>query len=108
MVGLGARHLWNLMPAHRTVNQRQKRDLLPSAAALAASRGSIIDWWEDSWRRDAALGVRFGREVYAALSIGPGSASDQVFEGLSWRRLRLQQDQRLREWEGAGRGRTQG
>lgn len=100
--------LWNLMPAHRTVNQRQKRDLLPSAAALAASRDAIIDWWEDSWRRDAALGVRFGREVYAALSIGPGSASDQVFEGLSWRRLRLQQDQRLREWAGAGRGRSRG
>lgn len=94
--------LWNLMPAHRTVNQRQKRDLLPSAATLAASRDAIIGWWEGSWRRDEALALRFGREVGAALPVGPGSPSDQVFEGLSWRRLRLQQDQRLPEWAGVG------
>jgi SAM-dependent methyltransferase len=95
--------LWNLMPAHRTVNQRQKCDLLPSATALAASRDAIIGWWEDSWRGDDALAARFGREVAAALPVGTESGSDQVFEGLSWRRLRLQQDQRIPEWAGAGR-----
>ena len=92
--------LWNLMPAHRTVNQQQKRDLLPSAAALAMSRGAIVDWWEGAWCQDAALRARFGREVVATLPVRADSPSDQVFEGLSWRRLRLQQDQRLVEWGG--------
>lgn len=36
--------LWNLLPAHRVVNQREKRDLLPSAAALHSSRDAIITW----------------------------------------------------------------
>ena len=36
------RDLWNLLPTHRTVNQHQKRDLLPSAAALASARDAIV------------------------------------------------------------------
>ena len=92
--------LWNLMPAHRTVNQRQKRDLLPSAAAMAASREMIVEWWDAAWRGHGALGERNGREATAALPVAPGSASPEVFDGLSWRRLRLQQDQRLPEWPG--------
>lgn len=95
--------LWNLMPAHRTVNQHQKRDRLPSAAALALSRGAIIDWWDRAWSGDEALRERFGREAGATLPVTPDSPSDLVFEGLSWRRLRLQQDQRLVEWSGCAR-----
>ena len=95
--------LWNLMPAHRSVNQREKRDLLPSASALAASREEIIGWWDEAWRGTDALGERFGREVGAALPVAANSPSDQVFEGLIWRRLRLQQDQRLVEWSGCAR-----
>ena len=93
--------LWNLLPAHRTVNQRDKRDRLPSAAALASSRDAIVAWWDDAWRADAALDARFGREVGAALPVPSGCASEIAFEGLAWRRLRLQQDQRLPEWAGA-------
>lgn len=92
--------LWNLLPAHRTVNQRQKRDLLPSASALAGSRHAIIEWWEDAWRDSPALEARFEREVRAALPVSAGCTSELAFEGLSWRRLRLQQDQRLTEWAG--------
>lgn len=95
--------LWNLMPAHRTVNQQQKRDRLPSAAALAMSRSAIIDWWDGAWNQDVTLRARFGREVAATLPVMADSPSDQVFEGLSWRRLRLQQDQRLVEWAGCAR-----
>lgn len=93
--------LWNLMPAHRTVNQRDKRDRLPSASALAASRKAIVAWWNAAWRANAALDARFSREVGAALPVPGGCPSEVAFEGLAWRRLRLQQDQRLTEWAGA-------
>ncbi len=96
--------LWNLMPAHRTVNQRQKRDLLPSALALAGSRHAIIEWWEAAWRDSPALEARFEREVRAALPVSAGCTSELAFEGLSWRRLRLQHDQRLTEWAGHAAG----
>jgi SAM-dependent methyltransferase len=93
--------LWNLFPAHRVVNQRQKRDLLPSANTLALSRQAIQSWWDQSWCQDPALHTRFAREAEAALPIVKADSSEAVFEGLSWRRLRLQQDQRLPEWAGA-------
>lgn len=96
--------LWNLLPAHRTVNQRDKRDRLPSAATLATAREAIIEWWASAWPSGGALGDRFGREASAALPVGRDASPDLVFEGLSWRRLRLQQDQRLPEWTGAARG----
>jgi len=38
--------LWNLMPAHRTVNQSAKRDRLPAEALLQAARVPILRWWE--------------------------------------------------------------
>lgn len=41
--------LWNLMPSDRRINQHQKRDRLPAAAALRASRSNIIRWWERAW-----------------------------------------------------------
>ncbi len=90
--------LWNLLPAHRTVNQREKRDLLPSAARLAASRDAIEEWWESAWRDGGATEARFLGEAAAALPTAGGTTSDRLFEGLAWRRLRLQQDQQLREW----------
>ena len=92
--------LWNLMPAHRTTNQREKRDLLPSANALATARDAIVDWWDEAWRSNEALAARFGREVGAALPVAVDPTSQAVFDGLSWRRLRLRQDQQLAEWMG--------
>ena len=90
--------LWNLLPASRTVNQRLKRDRLPSAAALSSARSAILDWWEGAWLEEPALSVRFRREVAAALPVGAEASSDDVFDGLSWRRLRLRQDQQIEEW----------
>jgi hypothetical protein len=95
--------LWNLLPAHRSVNQKQKRDLLPSGAALAQAREAIIGWWDEAWRPDAALGSRFSREVGAALPVDGGAPSDEVFGALEWRRLRLRQDQQVAEWAGTSR-----
>ena len=95
--------LWNLLPASRRVNQRLKRGRLPSAAALAAARESILGWWDTAWRSDPDLGLRFDRESAAALPVPAGAASEDVFAALEWRRLRLRQDQQLQEWAGVCR-----
>jgi len=92
--------LWNLLPAHRSVNRKQKRDLLPSGAALGRAREAIVGWWDGAWRADAALGPRFGREVGAALPVDGDAPSGEVFGALEWRRLRLRQDQQVAEWAG--------
>lgn len=95
--------LWNLLPAHRLVNQREKRDLLPSAARLLDAREAIEGWWDAAWRSDERLGARFVGEAVAALPSADGSTNGLLFDGLAWRRLRLQQDQQLREWPGRPR-----
>lgn len=92
--------LWNLMPAHRTTNQRDKRDLLPSTDALLRARAAITSWWDEAWRRDDALSGRFAREAGASLPLEGAVTTASVFEGLAWRRLRLRQDQQVAEWAG--------
>jgi len=93
--------LWNLLPASPQVNQHLKRDRLPSASALAGARESIIAWWQDAWLADSALRTRFERETMAALPVGGGASTDDVFAAMEWRRLRLRQDQQVQEWAGA-------
>ena len=38
--------LWNLLPASRTINQKQKRDLVPSPALIMQQRDSFFDNWQ--------------------------------------------------------------
>lgn len=90
--------LWNLLPAHRLTNQREKRDRLPSASALASAGPAIVEWWDEAWRQNAGLNARFEREASAALPIGDYRSNDAVFDALEWRRLRLRQDHQLSEW----------
>jgi hypothetical protein len=61
--------LWNLLPAHREVNQRLKRDRLPSAPTLGAAGERILGWWSDAYLapRDLVLLSRFGHEARASL-----------------------------------------
>jgi SAM-dependent methyltransferase len=92
--------LWNLLPASRRVNQRLKRDRLPSAAALAAAQEAVVDWWAVAWRADPLLSRRFDREAAAALPVQAGASFNDVFAALEWRRLRLRQDQQVEEWTG--------
>lgn len=92
--------LWNLFPARPNVNRNIKRDRLPSAAALSAARTGVQTWWEQAWGVEPALAERFWREVDAALPGQGGRSFDDAFDGLEWRRLRLQQDQQVREWAG--------
>jgi SAM-dependent methyltransferase len=94
--------LWNLLPATPRVNQHLKRDRLPSASALASAKLDIVSWWEQAWLLDEALRGRFEREAAAALPVGSGVATEEVFAGLEWRRLRLRQDQQVQEWAGIG------
>lgn len=90
--------LWNLFPAHRRINQHQKRDRLPSGSALANARPRILEWWEDAWERQPHLAHRFRHEASATLNVPAEARLEEVFEALEWRRLRLRQDQQLMEW----------
>jgi hypothetical protein len=90
--------LWNLLPSDRRINQHQKRDRLPSASRMQEARDRIIGWWSDAWLGDRALAERFRREVVAALPVQNADDPVDVFDGLSWRRLRLRQDQQAPEW----------
>jgi SAM-dependent methyltransferase len=92
--------LWNLLPASRAVNQREKRDRLPSASTLTHAQDLVVDWWERAWLVDDALKQRFVREAAAALPLGTDPSATEIFAGLEWRRLRLAQDQQVEEWSG--------
>ena len=72
--------LWNLMPAHRTVNQREKRSQLPADRLLRASEGRIISWWEAAYTRDQPpLRERFWLEAASSLP-GVRAGSDSVHD----------------------------
>ncbi|MEH3102598.1 MAG: methyltransferase domain-containing protein [Sphingomonas phyllosphaerae] len=90
--------LWNLMPALTRVNQHEKRDRLPSAAAMANARDRIIRWWDAAYLDDDALRPRFLREAAAALPLSSAQNSAVVYDALEWRRLRLWQDQQVPQW----------
>src|SRR3954452_16409490 len=59
--------LWNLLLTHRRVNQRLKRDRLPSALALAQAGERIIGWWHAAYLApgDLSLPIRFRHEAQA-------------------------------------------
>jgi len=95
--------LWNLMPAHRDVNQRLKRDRLPGDAALSQARDRIAEWWMRAYLASGEpLAQRFETEARAGLpSIGTTSfGMDEVFDAVRLQRLRLRQDQGIPEWDG--------
>ena len=96
--------LWNLLPAHRLVNQREKRDRLPADARLRAAGESIQSWWQDAYLNGTGtlLSRRFADEARASL---PGLAEptatpspEEVFAALQVQRLRLRHDQQVPEW----------
>jgi hypothetical protein len=61
--------LWNLLPAHRSVNQNQKRDRLPGAALLVSAQDRIEEWWEQGYQKapNPLLAERFFGEAKASL-----------------------------------------
>ena len=97
--------LWNLLPAHRTVNQHEKGDRLPSDRLLRAAQDRILGWWHHGYRADPEhpLAERFMLE--AAVSL-PGILSTETdlhscYSALELQRLRLSQNQQAPEWSGA-------
>ncbi|MEK0082646.1 HNH endonuclease domain-containing protein [Benzoatithermus flavus] len=96
--------LWNLMPAHRAINQHQKRDLLVSAGALRRAEDRIIGWWDETYVADTAVQRRFWTEAQATLPLmdnaGETPSLDDVFAAVDLQRMRLRADQQLKEWDG--------
>ena len=96
--------LWNLLPAHPAVNQRQKRERLPAESVLQAAQMSIMDWWRSAYLSGEVLPRRFADEARASLP-GLGSAMltvapEEVFTAMRLQRLRLRHDQQVPEWNG--------
>ena len=92
--------LWNLMPADSKVNRHQKRQRLPSAAALSSARDNILEWWDRAYVASGqARSLRFFAEAAASLPLGAIDGDlGSIFEGASVRRLSLRSDQRIEEW----------
>jgi SAM-dependent methyltransferase len=98
-------HLWNLLPTHKEVNQRQKRDRLPSADHLREAEKRIISWWTNGYslERNEVLTDRFFAEAESALPWLDAAVAvnvEDVFQGLEVQRLRLHHDQQVPEWKG--------
>ncbi len=98
--------LWNLVPAHRRVNQQEKRHRLPGEGTLLAARGPILDWWQAAYGQGSVLPRRFADEARASLPGLAGMADQQaggeaVFRALDLQRLRLRHDQQVPEWLGS-------
>jgi hypothetical protein len=95
--------LWNLLPAHRDVNQNQKRDRLPGLEILRSAQERIEEWWERGYIKadNQLLSERFMTEARATLPI-VGTADDRlddVFSAVNLQQLRLRHDQQVPVWE---------
>ncbi|MDD9949249.1 MAG: class I SAM-dependent methyltransferase [candidate division Zixibacteria bacterium] len=90
--------LWNLLPAHGTINLR-KSDRLPSSSAMADARDRMLKWWANAWVHSPQE-ERFFMEARYSL---PGLDVDtpgleDIFTAAQHQRARLKQDQQLIEW----------
>jgi SAM-dependent methyltransferase len=97
--------LWNLMPAHRTVNQHQKRNRLPSEQLLLSVQEHVIGWWSDAYLAShMRLSERFSLEAAASLpGLRPADAVhrlEELFGAVRLQRTRLRHDQQIPEWAG--------
>lgn len=93
--------LWNLLPAAVAANS-SKREKLPAASLLEASRPQILEWWDGAYL-GTAREEQFFTEAQAALPMLAESPDLQtVFEGVARQRMRLKINQQLAEWYGLG------
>lgn len=102
--------LWNLMPAHPTVNRHLKRDRMPSRSTLGAAAERIHAWWNEAYLRGApVIRGRFMDEASSSLPALPQGEPEfglpLVFSAMELQGLRLRRDQRVPEWDvGAPKG----
>jgi hypothetical protein len=97
--------LWNLMPAHRTINQHQKKGRLPTESLLGRAKDNILRWWEAAYLDPAkpVMASEFKLQAHASLAALAGNRSpgpDDVFGAMRTQRLRLWRDQQVPEWNG--------
>lgn len=95
--------LWNLMPAHRSVNQGEKRARLPAGAILRTSQDRVMGWWETAYVKwHPPVSNRFWIEARSSLPGAniPDSGLGDVFEALCFQRIRLKDNQQVPEWSG--------
>ena len=98
--------LWNLLPSTRLVNQHEKRGRLPSAAVLNSARERVQDWWRVGYTlgADSPIGDRFYLEARSSLPLINATddliAVDDVFDAVTFQRLRLKENQQIPEWAG--------
>ncbi|MEX0731092.1 MAG: hypothetical protein WED00_12275 [Aquisalimonadaceae bacterium] len=94
--------LWNLLPAHRRVNQHEKRARLPSTARLEDARERLQQWWDAGYLLEdqSVLRRQFLTEAEATLPLSadwPANV-DGIFDGLVTQQIRLRFDQQIPEW----------
>ncbi len=94
--------LWNLVPANRTINQREKRDRLPSRETLRAARDRMQNWWGEGYLGSADLQLRDRFRIEARSSLPTLEQVelqlDEVSDGIELLQLRLENDQRIPVW----------
>jgi hypothetical protein len=92
--------LWNVLPTHREVNQKLKRDRLPSAAALARAESRIIGWWQQAYlgKTDTPLPDQFLQQARTSLPAFSTAAPGDIFASVTLQRIRLRHDQQAPEW----------
>ena len=95
--------LWNLMPAHRTVNQKEKRARLPTDRLLQCAQDRVINWWEAAYVDNVSIiSERFWLEAKSSLpSVNADDDTlNDIFDAICLQRMRLKHDQQVPEWSG--------
>ena len=95
--------LWNLMPTHRTINQKEKGARLPGDRLLRSAEDRVLNWWGPAYVEGVpAISDRFWLEANSSLpGVHTGKATlDDVFDAVCLQRMRLKHDQQVPEWTG--------
>ena len=93
--------LWNLMPASRNVNQRQKKDHLPSDGILRSAQDRILNWWDEGYiEASEPIREQFWIETRSSLPGGVNFSRHlpDIFDSLCLQRMRLKYNQQVPEW----------
>ena len=95
--------LWNLMPSSRSINQKQKRDKLPSKSRLIQARDRIQSWWANAYvaGEQQEIEKRFFDEANSSLSTyyDQERSLDDLFDSLVLQQTNLRINQQVPEWE---------
>ncbi len=95
--------LWNLMPTHRTVNQNEKRALLPSDKLLRSAEERVFDWWGSAYvHAKPTISERFWTEAKSSLPTVATTETQlgDVLDAVLIQMLRLRHDQQVPVWSG--------